>query len=185
MHNGKLYRQMRTLRLICTYKCPRNCEGCCNKQEAFHSDNIPVFDDDFTPYDMVIVTGGEPLIDPAATAGCAMAAKAQNPDAKLILYTAMVQNDKMIEHLLRYYDGITITLHEQADVDDFRVLNFWLQRRKRWIRDNNKTLRLNVFKGVDVYMQDDSLWKIKDNIEWIPDCPLPAHEEIKKLKYMF
>jgi len=108
----------------------------------------------------------------------------KKPIPRLILYTAQASQRDNIESLLNYYDGITVTLHTQEDVDDFRRLNFWLQRRKRWIKDNNKTLRLNVFKGVDVYMQDASLWKIKDNIEWIPDCPLPANESIAKLEHM-
>ena len=180
---------MKTLRLIVTYKCPRNCEGYCNKQDAFQSDNIPVFSGNYRPYDEIIITGGEPLIHPGLCAGIALEAKCQamfekKPIPRLILYTAQASQRDNIESLLNYYDGITVTLHTQEDVDDFRRLNFWLQRRKRWIKDNNKTLRLNVFKGVDVYMQDASLWKIKDNIEWIPDCPLPANESIAKLEHM-
>jgi len=158
--------------------------GCCNKQDAFREDNIDLFNNDFTPYNHVILTGGELLLHPYKTGQLANEIKKQNSDAKIILYTAQYDR-RWIEMLLRYVNGITITLHEQADVDDFNRLNFWLLRRKRWIQDNNKTLRLNVFKGIEVYMQDDSLWRIKDNIEWIEDCPLPVNEEIRKLKNMW
>ena len=47
--------------------------------------------------------------------------------------------------------------------------------------NNIKGLMKDCFKDVDVYMQDNSLWKIKDNIEWIEDCPLPEGEVIRQL----
>lgn len=173
---------MKTLRLILTRKCNRNCSGCCNKQELFVEQNVPPFDENLAGYDEVIITGGEPLLLPMTTKAIAILTYIENPEVKRILYTADVGQRYLIEDMLRYFEGITITLHQQKDVDDFRRLNFWLLRRKRWIQDKNKTLRLNVFKGVDLYMQDSSLWKIKDNIEWIENCPLPENETIMELK---
>ena len=43
-----------------------------------------------------------------------------------------------------------------------------------------KSLRLKVFKGVDVSGIDLSLWDVKDNIEWIKDCPLPEDEVLMR-----
>jgi len=36
---------------------------------------------------------------------------------------------------------------------------------------------LNVFKGISLDGIDLSLWKVKENMTWIRDCPLPDNEE--------
>lgn len=175
---------MRTLRLIVTRKCNRSCEGCCNKQNAFVESNVPKYlylETDVTDYETIILTGGEPLLEFEKLKGVIDSIRRLNPDAKIIVYTANVQMKDEIIELLYLVDGITITIHEQKDVDDFNRLNFWLLRLKTYKLDNNKTLRLNQFAGIEVYMQDPSLWKIKDNIEWIEDCPLPENETIAQL----
>ena len=176
---------MKTLRLICTYKCDRNCEGCCNKQDNFTPDNVPDFNLSYYDYDEIIMTGGEPMLFPDGIRGLASIAMCQNPEARMILYTAKTTPIDEFEHMLRYFDGITLTIHDQADVDDFLRLHFHLKRIQRWIQDNNKSMRLNIFKGVNVVLQRGHFWHIKDNIEWIPDCPLPSNESIAKLKYLF
>ena len=174
---------MKTLRLITTYDCPRNCVGCCNKQDPFKPEAVQTWDQNLLDIEMVILSGGEPLMYPFSTLTLAEFIRMEKPDVKLILYTAKVDEPDMIENCLNFFDGITITLHEQADVDDFRKLNFQLLGRRTWLLDNNKSLRLNVFKGVDFSLVNDSLWKIKDNIEWIADCPLPNGEELFKLSH--
>ena len=172
---------MKTLRLILTYDCPRNCPGCCNKQGPFRPENVVKWNGRLDRYNMVIITGGEPLMYPFTLLEHATHMKRERPDLKLVLYTAKIDEPDVIENMLNYFDGITITIHNQADVDDFRRLNFQLLRRKRWIQDNNKSLRLNVFEGIDLLTVNDSLWKIKKDIVWIPDCPLPGHEVIRRM----
>ena len=47
-----------------------------------------------------------------------------------------------------------------------------------------QNLRLNVFKGIDlmnVDTQHTALWKIKTNIEWVKNCPLPKDEVFMRL----
>jgi organic radical activating enzyme len=171
---------MKVLRLITTYDCPKNCPGCCNKQEQFNPVNIPVWDRGLDDYDMIILTGGEPLMYPYSTMNIIERIRFQKPEIKIILYTAKMNDIDMIENILGHIDGITITLHDQHDVDDFRRLNFRLLSRRRWIQDNNKTLRLNIFRGVSLLLINPHPWKIKDDIVWIPDCPLPKHEVIRK-----
>jgi hypothetical protein len=39
-----------------------------------------------------------------------------------------------------------------------------------------KSLRLNVFKGVSLAELNLSCWKVKPNIKWIKNCPLPEDE---------
>ena len=45
----------------------------------------------------------------------------------------------------------------------------------------NKSLRLNVFKECGNIEQRSNLWKIKHDMKWIDNCPLPKDEEFKKL----
>lgn len=52
---------MRKLRLLFTKDCNRDCPGCCNKD--WDLDHLPVCAD-FKPYDLVMITGGEPMLYP-------------------------------------------------------------------------------------------------------------------------
>lgn len=172
---------MKTLRVITTYQCMRCCEGCCNTQEQFRPENVPLLTEDIRQFDKIILSGGEPLLMPRSLKTQIELWRRWHPVAKYILYTAETENPELIIAMLRVLDGLTVSLHEPEDVDDFYLLNFRLLRLKRWIQDNNKTLRLNVFRGLHPYMQDDSLWKIKKDIVWIPNYPPPPNETIRRL----
>jgi len=44
------------------------------------------------------------------------------------------------------------------------------------------SLRLNIFKGIYIpEVVDLSLWKVKKDMEWISNCPLPEDEVFMKL----
>jgi len=70
--------------------------------------------------------------------------------------------------LLNALDGITITLHTQRDVLPFKAFASFTNGIKR-------SLRVNIFKGVYI-SQIPKGWAVKDNIEWIQNCPLPKDE---------
>lgn len=55
-----------TLRLLLFLDCNFNCSYCCNKNEDYYSKFIHLSPEevDFTPYDNVCLTGGEPFLDP-------------------------------------------------------------------------------------------------------------------------
>jgi hypothetical protein len=43
-------------------------------------------------------------------------------------------------------------------------------------------MRLNVFEGVTIPEDTDlSLWKVKEQMVWIKDCPLPQDEVFMRL----
>ena len=179
-----LRRTKRTLRLITTYDCNRNCKGCCNKQIPFRETVVQPFDSRITPiwnFDEIILTGGEPLLHQYRLLALTNYIKIVAPDSKLILYTAKTDEIKLIMRLFKTLDGLTITVHTKEDIDNFMRLNFALLRIKRYLLDNNKSLRLNIFKEADFNTPNLSLWKIKRNIEWIEDCPLPINETIRKI----
>lgn len=149
------------LRLLLFDACNRKCLGCCNEQ--WNLDALPVATD-FRGYDMVLLTGGEPMLHPTLVAMAADYIYSQT-DVPIILYTAMPQ---MLPRVMPYLDGVTVTLHEQADVAPFLALP-----------KLHGSLRVNVFAGIEV--DDVPGWKMKRNVEWIEDCPLPEGEVFMRL----
>lgn len=172
---------MKTLRLLFTPKCNRSCEGCCNKQWDLDTlEQVEHFN-----YEEIILTGGEPLLYVKELIGVIRVIR-RISSAKIYVYTAMLpsSNNKALYEIMPYVDGITLTLHEQIDSDRFNHVLYSLENDPNVIRDfSDKSLRLNVFSGIKVssYFKSISLWKIKDEIEWIKDCPLPVNEEFRRL----
>ena len=167
---------MKKLRLVMFEECNRSCSGCCNND--WDLDRLPEARS-FHEYDVVMLTGGEPMLKPELVLYVADRIRKES-NALVYMYTAMAQKPWEIMAALHWLDGITLTLHEQSDVDLFGKLNCMLIRftEERGIK---KSLRLNVFKNVDISKYDTRIWKVKSHIEWIKDCPLPEDEVIKNL----
>lgn len=160
---------MKKLRLLLFHDCNRNCEGCCNK--GFDFSNIPVCDN-FDDWDEVYFTGGEPMLKPELIKE--VAAKFYYR-TKIYVYTAKIDNLDAVMDVLNVVGGLTVTLHEQSDVDNFIKLNDMLLPMYYWMR--GKSFRLNIFKEVSLPEGINlEMWKVKDNMVWIKDCPVPSDE---------
>lgn len=174
---------MKKLRLLFTQDCNRNCKGCCNKE--WNLNNLPSVDS--FDYNEILITGGEPLLYPERLIGYIKAIRAIST-AKIYVYTAMTVVEKTFKpfyDILKYVDGITLTLHNQKDSNNFNHVLYSMQF-DEWTQSHiqDKSLRLNVFKGVTVSTIFDnalSMWKIKYDMEWIKNCPLPKDEEFKRI----
>ena len=53
--------ERKKLRLLLFETCNRSCEGCCNKDWDLTSLSVCT---DYTPYREILLTGGEPLLQP-------------------------------------------------------------------------------------------------------------------------
>jgi hypothetical protein len=160
------------LRLIITLDCNRGCEGCCNQD--WDIKNLP-FESDFTKYDEILLTGGEPMLRPDLLESIIEQIK-QQTDVPIYLYTAKIDDAFRVLKILEIIDGITITLHEWADGIYFRQFKNFLP-----VYMEEKSLRLNVFKGADDYGPFfNAPWVIKDDIGWVKDCPLPEGEVLMR-----
>ena len=172
---------MKILRLLLNADCNRNCVGCCNKQ--WNLNYLPVADSrDFNKFDMIILTGGEPMLYPQWVRYMAQKIRSISK-AKIILYTAKLDFSIETALTLLFIDGITLTLHTQKDVEIFKDLQKNVDVLNGVQVDNifkglllNKSKRLNVFKNVNIENIDTSGWTVKKDIEWIEDCPLPKDE---------
>lgn len=162
---------MKKLRLLLTDECDRHCDGCCNK--GIDLEALPVCTD-FTPYDEILITGGEPLLCPTYLINCIEEIRGANPKAHIILYTACTENPMLLLAMARLVDSITLTLHDAIDTLRFVHIN------KLFIKHDARKHRLNVFatamEGIIGGLNASPFWKVKDNIEWIKDAPLPDGE---------
>lgn len=163
---------MKKLRLLITKECDKHCRGCCNKQ--WDLDKLPVCKS-YKGYDEIMITGGEPLLDPLLVERVIENISSTNHKAKIILYTGnpflLACFAVSIPEISLY--GITLTLHNNLDAKIFRMF-------EDKIEIEGASLRLNVFKGVKI----PTLYNpgnVKDNITWIKNCPLPKNEIFMRL----
>lgn len=163
---------MTKLRLILFDDCDRACRGCCNKD--WNLPGLPIVDS-FVEYDEIMLTGGEPLLDPSLVLKTITDVRHQSR-AKIFVYTAKLDDVIKALAVLAWADGLTVTLHTQKDVVNFLHFDKALSN-LRW----SKSLRLNVFKGVILPDVDITDWQVKNGITWIKDCPLPTNEVMMRL----
>ena len=153
-------------------ECNRDCEGCCNKD--WDLDNLDIAES-YKGYEEIILTGGEPMLRPFFVRRVIKEIRRQT-DAPIYLYTAKLDCLCIARSILSKIDGITVTLHEQNNVEDFKRFNTFLSEELK----KDKYLRLNVFKNIDISGIDTKGWQVKNGIVWIKNCPLPKNEEFKK-----
>jgi len=161
---------MKKLRLLLWEDCPKKCEGCCNKDWDLKS--LPQVKD-YSPYDKIMLTGGEPLMYPDKLYKIIKEIRKANIFANLIVYTSILESDIFFK-VLDLVDGITVTIHTPSQVADLVSINLQLLKQD-WML-TRKSLRINVFRGVEVGHINLRGWKGKANIEWIKNCPLPEGE---------
>lgn len=165
---------MKKARLIVTYECQRNCAGCCNKNWRGKPPTVLKNIDQLIWYDEVCITGGEPVLFPTYAANLILDIKYLSRQTKVYVYTAAVEHPKELGLVTRVSDGICLTIHTQKDMDVFEagvykasVFNLF-----------GKSMRLNIFKGVAARAKWFTGWKVKTDLEWRKDCPLPEGEEL-------
>ncbi len=158
------------LRLFLFSECNRNCQGCCNKD--WDLDNLRgCFS--YKGFSEIMLTGGEPMLYPNVVRQAIRDIRNQTT-APIYLYTTKTNNQVELIKILNIINGITITLHNQKDVEPFL---YFVQQ----IGNIDKSLRVNIFKDINIG-EIPKEWKVKNNIIWIKDCPLPAEEVF--LKYI-
>jgi pyruvate-formate lyase-activating enzyme len=165
---------MKKLRLVMFDKCNRSCEGCCNKDWDLNGLDVC---DSFEHYDLIMLTGGEPMLNPKLVIETCHRIR-QQTHAAIVLYTAKSKRALDILAVLSWIDGLTLTLHEPYDVEPFVELNDLMKLLPFF---DSLSLRLNVFNNVDISGIETDGWEVKSGIEWIKDCPLPEDEVIQRL----
>ena len=113
------------LRLLLFDDCNRNCPGCCNRDWDLQA--LPLCQD-YTPYRLIMLTGGEPMLYPEIIRE-AIAAIRRQTNVPIYLYTAMPEQ---LDALMPLLDGVTVTLHTPEDIPVFQSFD----RTARTLRGN-------------------------------------------------
>lgn len=163
------------LRLLLTEECNRTCKGCCNKEYDLAA--LPICTS-FKGYEAIMITGGEPLIKPGLLIETIQRIRRETPCTPIYVYTAYREDPLWLLAVLAMVDGITLTLHTRKDVPHFQIFNNILLQ-SGWLA--GKSLRLNVFRGIDIDDIDVSCWNVKSDMMWIKDCPVPENEVFMRL----
>lgn len=158
---------MKILRLLLFEDCNRNCAGCCNKDWDLKA--LPVCKS-FSGFDMIILTGGEPMLRPEVIRETVQRIRRANK-CPIYLYTAKVDDTLRSLGVLGLVDGMTVTLHTSSDRKAFIRFSGAIPQHLR-----TKSLRLNIFEEVGQVETDLSFWEVKEQIQWLKNCPLPKNE---------
>lgn len=163
-----------TIRLLISEICNRHCAMCCNQSESHDLDQLPILGvHHVVAAEQVVLTGGEPMINPQLVIQIANQLRQLNPELELCMYTAHARNGAAILLMLEHLDGITLTLHKQADVHYFEKLQSWLDIFPNYYE---RDLRLNYFsEEVNITGLNTTGWRVQP-MEWLKDCPLPDNE---------
>ena len=171
---------MNICRLILTEKCNRECPGCVNKQHNFN--NYESWDwKRAVSWDQILITGGEPMLFPHEVIAFVKKLRGvygYSRHTNIYMYTASCVDQKMFLEILEWIHGYCLTLHTQDDVGAFERINSHLNL----VGPYDKSMRLNVFRGVTLPNKPYPLWNIKKDIVWLKDCPLPPDETIRVLR---
>jgi len=169
------------LRLLVADKCNRNCPKCCNK--LYDLDKLPIVTN-YDQYDEIIFTGGEPMLNPDFLMGVIDGARTIRPGATLYLQTAKVDEYYKAAQVLDRLNGMTVTLHESADINHLVMFNKFIPDSFR----RDKSLRVSVSSKMIKeswwdYKKLNHLqgWEIKF-FEFEDECPVPEGEDFKRIK---
>jgi hypothetical protein len=130
---------------------------------------------DYSQYDEIMLTGGEPLLHPHILRSIIFDIKEQAPDAKLYVYTAKVDWLYPLLNVLSAVDGMTITLHTEPDVFDFQLL-----AHKLYV--SGKSMRLKVCEGLPmpIVPRLEKFWSVS-RFSWMADSPVPEGEDFMRV----
>lgn len=128
-------------------------------------------------YEEVVITGGEPMINPAQLYTVIKMLRKQNKRQKIYLYTACLTMD---DHpvILKHLDGITVTVHAEATDEDIRNLKYMSSN----LYDEDLDMRLFIDKRVyDRYDLSNicmKTWDVVRKLEWKEKCDPTENEEL-------
>jgi len=164
-----------TLRLVLFDECDRNCKYCVNKQHD--TKNLPICTD-FSGYDEIILTGGEPMLNPDLIIDTVESITEQGLRPDFILYTGKIDDLQAMEKIFYVLDGLTVSLHKQKDVFTFMTFNNHFDI--TLYKELGFKFRLNIMKSVVIPRILTKGWDVKSIIP-LTDCPVPEHETLMRL----
>lgn len=164
---------MTTARFIITFACMRSCSYCCNEYDLVKEAMLPITDlDALKEYETVIITGGEPMLDPERTLRFIRGIKRRFPSTAILLYAAYSQ-EAWWEEILSEVDGVTYSLHSDygvLDAEMFYAFQEALGDFQLDYPDQYGTYRLSVDGGLNTPLViTPSLWSEIKLKKWLTE----------------
>lgn len=165
----------RTARVIVTYKCNRNCPGCCNSKlfNVRKVNNISELKD----YEEVVLTGGEPMLFADSLLKLIKELRRQNRIQKIFLYTACMEMDNYTK-ILNQLDGITVTLHAEATDNDIRNLKYMSEKLYGEYLDMRLFIDKRVYDKYDLSNICMKTWDVVRKLQWKEKCEPAENEDL-------
>ena len=166
-----------TARIIVTYKCNRNCPGCCNT----HDNSVRKIKDisELLKYDEIVITGGEPMLIKKDVIRLLLLLRSRGFAGKIYMYTAFFEDDTYSDILLDRLNGITFSIHAEATENDivvFKQLSNIIATKShlnsRLFIDNR------IWDKFEASQRRFSMWDEVRNLEWKDECKPAEHEEL-------
>lgn len=166
---------MKIARLLLWKDCNRKCPGCCNTYQSLMDQMKPIRLEGLKDFDVICLTGGEPMLYPNRLISIIKRLKIINPTAKIYLYTALYKPS--IESIIPLIDGLQFSIHYPAsskDVLEFVAMQYLLVNKNGSYRsfiDNRVLSSIPILPAV---------WTRLEIKPWIKegDCPLPKDEQL-------
>jgi len=136
---------------------------------------------DLNKYDILIITGGEPLLKPLKVRGFIDAFKKIKPKGIIYLYTSIYTID--LNDFLPDIDGMTFTLHSDAKNSDF----YEFKCIQTALINCSKKISTRLSVSPDITRPIDfipNLWNEIKMKNWRnkKDCIIPSNEDLYILK---
>lgn len=168
-----------TARLIVTYRCNRSCPGCCNG----HGNSVREIKDiqELLGFDEIILTGGEPMLLGFKLGQFISTLREDGFKGKIYIYTAFFdENSVLHKNIIKNSDGITYTIHVEANDSDIKALKSlsempvlqWGDFSSRLIIDSR------VYEKYDFSNIDLKNWDVIRKLQWKDECQPTEHEEL-------
>jgi hypothetical protein len=162
----------KSLRLILWDDCNRECARCPNHG----TEDAEILDlGDLGGYDEILLTGGEPMLYPRQLRLAVYQLREYNPDAKIYVYTAMPYPLPWFIDVMGAVDGVTLTVYNTADFENAKLATAAMMDHQVAGKSN----RLNMFRSFELPSWMSKWWNVNEKV-FIEDCPLPAHETLRR-----
>jgi len=128
-------------------------------------------------YDVLMLTGGEPMLYPDRIIKIARILRKVAPHAQIFLYTALHKNDHDLERVLSHVDGVQFSLHKEANEKDIEQFQAFQNVANKW--KGSKSFRLYVDKAMpnaEKVKIIPSVWKRFEIKPWSTEAELKAQQ---------
>ena len=141
---------------------------------------------DLTKYNIICVTGGEPMLNPVKTLNTILNIKDLGHNPKMYMYTALY--DDRIAYILKEIDGIHYTLHENSSLKDIQnFMEFQNMVADFKVNGYNKSCRVYVNAGIKYPVSivpniwsrvETKKWELEDDLIKIQPFGIPVNEDL-------